>query len=110
MEVNLCGRDGWTCTAACTAKIYFCLSRPELHLPSQLLRHIPKARDCGTPPMCRADSPGFLTLSIFDQQSVCPVCYLFVEERQNAHGAEAEENVQQIRSGVHEIRSPILVA
>jgi hypothetical protein len=49
-------------------------------------------------------------LSIFDQQSVCPVCYLFVEERQNTHGAEAEENLQQIRSGVHEIRSPILAA
>ena len=24
MVVNLCGRDGWTCTAACTAKFYFC--------------------------------------------------------------------------------------
>ena len=53
---------------------------------------------------------GFLTLSIFDQQSVSRVCYLFVEERQDTHGAEAEENVQgnentsqQIRSGVREI-------
>ena len=54
---------------------------------------------------------GFLTLSIFDQQFVCPVCYLLRRREANTHGLRRKrtfrliENAsQQIRSGIREIR------
>jgi hypothetical protein len=53
---------------------------------------------------------GFLTLSIFDQQSVCPVCYLYRRREANTQGLTKrtfrpiENASQQIHSGVREIR------